>query len=934
MYERCRQLLAEELGAYPSPETDSIYRALLEAPQTSVRTTPVAEPTVEPGSSELSRVKTEALPLRVQAVERRSRKRRAVLLSALTGVIAAAVVVPLVVFGHGGSGGRSAVSAADDSLGVVDARSGRLVADTGVGATPTAVAAGEGAYWVTNADGNTVSRIDPGTSAVVETIPVGNGPSGIATGAGAVWVVNSLDGTVSRIDPGTNTVVQKIGVGGEPLGIVYAAGSVWVANTGDGTITRIDPVSGSRIKTLPIAATELAFGAGTLWASDPAAGQVVRIDPTTGKQVFAIQVGNGPTGIAFGDGAAWVTNSLDGTVSRIDPETNSQAAVIPVGNGPTGVAVDSRGVWVSNEFGGTLVRIDPRTNRPGRPVSVGSRPQGMTVTGGNLLVTLGESGAGHRGGTLVLRADRTRQGDVPDSIDFALDTATYTAPLLRMTGDGLTAYNQVSGLAGAQLVPDLATSLPTPTDGGLTYTFLLRSGIRYSTGRPVQATDFRATFERDFALGSPGMDWDEIVGAAQCRKLPKRCDLSRGIVADDVAHTVTFHLTRPDPDFLYKLADTSAYVLPGSTPWRPAGTHPLPATGPYMIATYEPRRLLRFVRNPFFHAWNSAAQPAGYPDRIDIRIAGTADDAIRDVVDGKADVLWLSQPLTPKQASRLEVRYASQLHSDPSWNFQALFLNTRVPPFNRLDARKAINFAVDRAAATNAWGGPRLAQPTCQMLPPNFPDYSRYCPYTASSTERGKWTAPDLTKAKALVTRSGTRGMKVTVWAWSQANGGLAPPAVGGFNLVAVKALRSLGYRVAVKPVGGFNAYWDAVDDSRNRAQIGFTGWDLGDPDPASFLVQVFSCAAFLPGNPTNENISEFCDPGLDRQMRRAQAEQVSDPIGSRVLWQRVDREITDASPWVPLIISNSVSVLSKRVGNYQYSPAAAVPLIDQLWVR
>src|SRR5580765_2089504 len=63
VYEQCRQLLAEELGAYPSPETDSIYRALLEAPQTSARATPVAEPTVEPGKSELSGVRTEALPL-------------------------------------------------------------------------------------------------------------------------------------------------------------------------------------------------------------------------------------------------------------------------------------------------------------------------------------------------------------------------------------------------------------------------------------------------------------------------------------------------------------------------------------------------------------------------------------------------------------------------------------------------------------------------------------------------------------------------------------------------------------------------------------------------------------------------------------------------------------------------------------------------------
>jgi len=927
VYEQCRQLLAEELGAYPSPETDSIYRALLGAPQTSVRATPVAAQTVEPGTSELSGAPTEALPLRAErVVERRSRKRRAVLLSALTGVIAAAVVVPLVMFGHGGSG-RAAVSAADDSLGVVDARSGRLVADTGVGATPTAVAAGEGAYWVTHADRHTMSRIDSGTTAVVDTIPVGNGPSGIATGAGAVWVVNSLDGTVSRIDPGTNTVVQSIPVGGGPRGILYAAGSVWVANTGDGTITRIDPESGRPTTLLQVAATELAFGAGTLWASQRAAGQVVRIDPTTGKQVFApIHVGNGPTGITFGHGAAWVANSLDGTVSRIDPKTNSVTAAVLTGNGPDAVAVDPRGIWVSNQFDGNVVRIDPGRDQVAQRVSVGSRVSGLAMSGDAVLVAVPHSGAGHRGGTLVLRTNGPRKkGDVDsiDSIDSALSLYTYVSPLLRMTGDGLTAFNQVSGLAGTQPVPDLATSLPAPTDRGRTYTFQLRPGIRYSNGRPVQATDFRSTFERFYALGSPVTDYDGIVGGAQCRKHPKRCDLSRGIVADDRAHTVAFHLTRPDPNFLYKLAQPFAYVLPGGTPRRPAGTHPLPATGPYMIATYRPRRLLRFIRNPFFHEWSRAAQPDGYPDRIDIRIAGTADEAIRDVVDGKADVVRLTKPWTPSQLSRLELQHASQIHSDPRWNLQALFLNTRVPPFNRLDARRAINLAVDRAAATSAWGGPNVAEPTCQLLPPNFPGYRPYCPYTAGSTKSGNWTAPDLAKAKALVARSGTRGMKVTVWAWSQAK---------GFNQVAVKVLRSLGYRVAVKPVVG-DRYWGAVGDSRNRAQIGFTGWALGYPDPGAFLAQVFSCAAFLPGDPDNLNPSAFCDPGIDRQMRRAQAEELSDTTGSRARWQRVDREITDAAPWVPLMVTKDVNFLSKRVGNYQYSPANGM-LIDQLWVR
>ena len=173
------------------------------------------------------------------------------------------------------------------------------------------------------------------------------------------------------------------------------------------------------------------------------------------------------------------------------------------GNGPHAVAVDARGIWVSDQFDGNVVRIDPSTNRVAQPVSVGGRPLGLAMSGDAVLVAVRQPGAGHRGGTLVLRAERLKKGDVVDSIDPALADCTYTMPLLRMTGDGLVAFNQVSGLAGTQLAADLATSLPEPTDGGRTYTFRLRSGIRYSNGRPVQATDFRSTFERNYALKSP-----------------------------------------------------------------------------------------------------------------------------------------------------------------------------------------------------------------------------------------------------------------------------------------------------------------------------------------------------------------------------------------------------------------------------------------------
>src|SRR5262249_36178190 len=157
--------------------------------------------------------------------------------------------------------------------------------------------------------------------------------------------------------------------------------------------------------------------------------------------------------------------------------------------------------------------------------------------------------------------------------------------------------------------------------------------------------------------------YDGILGATKCRRVPARCDLSAGIVADDGAGTVTFHLADPDLGFLPKLALPFSYVVPSGTPARDSGNTPLPATGPYMIVEYRPETILRLVRNPKFHEWSKAAQPDGYPDVIDFQIGGKPDDAVVDVIAGKADAFSTSQSETPPSEAILRstrIRYASQ----------------------------------------------------------------------------------------------------------------------------------------------------------------------------------------------------------------------------------------------------------------------------------
>ena len=229
VYEQCRQLLAEELGAYPSPETDSIYRALLEAPQTPVRATPpVVEPSVEPGEPELSQLRTEPPALSAKKVaERPSRKRRTVLVAAIAGVIAAAVAVPLFAFSSSGSratplDGRLGGNA----VGAVSASTGHIFASIPLSASPDAIAAGAGSIWAAMSDRGAVSRIDPATKTVQQTIPIPGGPSAITVGGGFVWVAETLAGTVARIDPRANggqVVGKPIRVGNGPSGIASAS---------------------------------------------------------------------------------------------------------------------------------------------------------------------------------------------------------------------------------------------------------------------------------------------------------------------------------------------------------------------------------------------------------------------------------------------------------------------------------------------------------------------------------------------------------------------------------------------------------------------------------------------------------------------------------------------------------------------------------------
>jgi len=824
------------------------------------------------------------------------------------GVVAAAVLAAgAVLFVRDADSSQVTAAVKANAVGMLDSDSGKLASQVPLGATPTAIVADRAAIWVTSGDDQSVFKIDPQKQAVVQRIPVGAGAAGVAIGAGVIWVANALDGTVSRIDPETRTVVDTITVGSSPTAIAYGLGALWIVNRGDGTVVKLDPRIGKVVRTLSDvrAPTAVTTGFGSLWVTSERAGTISRIHPKTGVLVRTVNVGNGPVAVASGAGSVWVANSLDGTVSRIDPRTSTVTATNYTGRGPSGVAAVGHTVWVANEDGASLTRIDPETGRPVRRVKIGNRPNAVALVGDSVVVAARARDLAHRGGTLRVSSGRRGLKTIDPSISYE----TYTFAIPGLTRDGLVAFKHVGGSDGSTLVPDLAASLQVPTNAGKTYTFELRPGIRYSTGRVVEAEDFRRAIERTFKLESPGGDYYAgIIGAARCKVAPKSCDLSRGIQVDNSASLITFRLAAPDPDFLYKLALPYATAVPPDAPDRDVRTRPLPGTGPYKIARYIPKRELLFVRNPYFRPWSEAARPPAYPDRIVWRLDVPADAATRATEAGRADVAYDFVP--PKLLDEVKTQHASQLHVDPVPGTYFYFFDQRRRPFNDVRVRRAVNYAIDRNHAIELSRGAEVAAPTCQVLPPNFPAHRAYCPYTANPSANGSWTAPDLSRARRLVAASGTKGQLVKVWAAERAEGAYV-----------ASVLRQLGYRTQLKTVTPFDRYTDAIFDPRAKVQIAALRWFSDYPAASGFInSEIFDC-------------SYFCDRKIDRLIERARALQATNPRAANALWTRIDRELTDAAPWLFLYNNKQADFVSPRVRNFQYNLQYGI-LLDQLQTR
>jgi len=450
----------------------------------------------------------------------------------------------------------------------------------------------------------------------------------------------------------------------------------------------------------------------------------------------------------------------------------------------------------------------------------------------------------------------------------------------------LLGYKHVGGPGGATIVPYLAQRLPTISRDGKTYTLVLRKGLTYSNGAPVKASDFKATIERDFKFDSPGTGFfTNIVGADRFGQ--SKHGHIPGIVADDATGRITITLRRPQGDFENVLASEYAAPVPASAPAQDTSIHPLPSTGPYVLRSYKPGARVVETRNPHFDAAAFGGNvPRGNPDEIVWDIVGNAGLALQRTIAGQDD--WDPQPIPAKRLAATRARHGDQLKIFTTPNTYYFFMNVRMPPFDKVEVRRAVNYAIDRQAVAAIYGG--LAVPTENILPPGYPQFRPHELYPY-----------DLAKAKQLIRAAGARGARVKVWTDDT---GLDPTVTD----YLVSALNSIGLRAKKHVVGSAN-YWTTIGNEATKAQVGFADWFQDYPHPLDWFGVLLNGEQLA--KQFNSNYAGY--KAADAEIRALRSKTRLTPSVNRQ-WAALDRRVMEDAPWAPFANRQFTDFFNARV--------------------
>ena len=487
----------------------------------------------------------------------------------------------------------------------------------------------------------------------------------------------------------------------------------------------------------------------------------------------------------------------------------------------------------------------------------------------------------------------------PSSLDPAVAWNVIDWQIEHDIYQGFLQYAHESGEAGTELIPCLATEVPTTENGGIsadgkTYTFHLRKGVMFQppVSREVTAADFKYSFERmmreprapatSFYMG--------VVGADEFMK-GKAKEITGFKAVDD--YTVEITLKSPDLSFLNAVTMDFCDVV--SKEWvekwgKQFNRHPL-GTGPFVFQKWTPGREIVLTRNPQY--WEEGRP---YLDTIDYQLSFSPSTALLKLQRGEVDVLGDGVPVADLARVKVDPKWKQQIFSQPLVAISYMFMNVDMKPFDDVKVRQALSWAIDRDKLVKLQGGQAMS--LWQFYPKGMPGYQEGKVYYGYDPAKAKQLLADAGYPDGFKTMLYTDNVDPNPKLWQSVQADLA----------------AVGVQAGLKTMSN-NTYY-TQQGTPNTLTAGSFGWWMDFPDPSDWIAPLFSKASAVEGG---MNSSFWWSPELEKMFTEAQA--MTDPQARIEKFTAMQEYIATQAPYVPCYQPIQTTMCTETTGGFYLHP-------------
>ncbi|MGW9075880.1 ABC transporter substrate-binding protein [Streptomyces kronopolitis] len=528
----------------------------------------------------------------------------------------------------------------------------------------------------------------------------------------------------------------------------------------------------------------------------------------------------------------------------------------------------------------------------------------------------GEANAATKG---VVNASNAKGGtvtyalsDAPESFDPGNTYYAFIYNFSRLYARPLTTFKPGPGAKGNELAPDLAESMGKSSDGGKTWTYKLRKGVKYEDGTEVTSQDVkyaveRSNFARDTLSLGPNYFQQFLKDNDGGYKGPYKDKAGLKSIETPDPQTVVFHLKKPFAEFDYLVSAPQTAPVPQAKDKGADYTKAVLSTGSYKFQSYDEGKQLTLVRNP---QWSAKTDPLRkqLPDKIVLNLKVAQSTIDKDLQSGNTMVDLAGRGVDGQTQAQLTTDPKEKANTDNALGQRLVYtaINTKVKPFDKLECRKAVEYAIDKKAVQTSLGGPIRGDVASTVLPTDIDGYQKYDLYPQ------KYTGDklDLADAKKHWAACGAGKTTTTILARNDRQ-----DEVDAATSI-IESLKKIGVTAKIQsyPTSKYFSDYAGVPKFNKKNNVGLImmQWGSDFPTGYGYLQQILNGKAISQSG--NTNLSELDDPAINKLLDSAIAN--PDKAAREKAYAEIDKKTMEQAALVPLTYFKVLMYRSPKATN------------------